>query len=96
MGIWERRPENEAGLMKNRPASPHDMAIDEHGNPLPHSPTEVQAIVRRALDKGTLHAAIMEDEHGNLCVQVFGPPSRVLLEALETTVRAYRRVLQGH
>lgn len=73
-----------------------NMAIDEHGNPLPHSPAAVDAIVKRAFENGKLHAVIMEDEHGNLCVQVLGPPSHDLLDALETTTRAYRRVLKGH
>ena len=73
-----------------------DMAVDEHGLPLPLSPDEVQRVVHRAIENGTLRAAIMEDEHGNLCMQVFGPQSQDLLDALETTTRAYRRALQGH
>lgn len=72
------------------------MAIDEHGHPMPHSPAEVRAIAERALENGTLHALIMEDEHGGLVVQVLGPPSLKLLVALETASNAYRRVLRGH
>jgi hypothetical protein len=72
------------------------MAIDSEGTPLPHSSAEVDAIVARALEKGELIAAILKDEHGQLCVQVLGPPSRELLEALETATVAYRRILTGH
>ncbi len=76
--------------------STDSMAVDEHGNPLPYTSTEVDGIVHAALDKGRLIAAILCDEHGQLCVQVLGPPSRDVLEALETTVAAYRRVIEGH
>lgn len=72
------------------------MAVDGAGNPLPHTSEEVDAIVHRALDKGEIIAAILKDEHGDLCVQVLGPPSVALLDALEQVLVAYRRILKGH
>lgn len=72
------------------------MAVDSNGMPLPYSSAEVDAIVHAALDKGDLLAAIVRDADGNLCVQVLGPPSRELLEALETATTAYRRIIRGH
>lgn len=72
-----------------------DMAVDGNGNPLPYSPQEVRAIVLKMIDDGDIQAVIVR-VGDDLAVQVFGPPSRELLDVLETTTRAYRRALQGH
>lgn len=73
-----------------------DMAVDGDGNPLPYAPAEVRQIVLKMIDEGTILAVIMHSRTGELGVQVFGPPSRELLDILEQTTRAYRRVLKGH
>ena len=76
-------------------AHPDNMAIDGEGRTLPYSPAEVQAIVQRALKEGNVLAAVMRVDE-DLMVQIFGPPSREVLDAFETVVQAYRRVLEGH
>jgi len=73
-----------------------DMAIDAKGHPMPWTPEQVRAKVLQMIDEGDIKAVIIEDAHGDLGVQVFGPPSRQLLDVLETATRAYRRVLKGH
>ncbi len=78
------------------PRPKHNMAFDGDGKTLPYSSTEVQAIVERAIQEGRILAAIIEMPTGDLAVQVFGPPSRKLLEALETTTNAYRTAIRGH
>jgi hypothetical protein len=72
------------------------MAVDRHGNPLPYTSAEVATIMEIALRDGNVMAAILRMPSGDLAVQVFGPPSRELLDILETTTRAYRRTLKGH
>lgn len=73
-----------------------DIAIDSEGNPLPLAPTEVRAIVTKMIDDGEIMAVVLRAKNGNLGVQVFGPPSRELLEVLETATTALRRALKGH
>jgi len=78
------------------PAPAENMAVDADGRPLPFTPHQVREIVNRAVVDGDLVAAILRMPGGDLCVQVFGPPSHELVEMLETTLHAYKRVLQGH
>jgi len=78
------------------PAAAENMAVDANGTPLPFTPTQVREIVNRAVLDGDLVAAILRMPGGDLCVQVFGPPSHELVEMLETTLHAYKRVLKGH
>jgi hypothetical protein len=73
-----------------------DFAIDTKGRPLPYSSAEIRAIVRRAVDEGTLVAALLRMPSGDLAFQVFGPPSQELLDTLESVTTAYRRLLEGH
>jgi hypothetical protein len=73
-----------------------NMAVDAKGNVLPYSPEEVEQIMQKAIDKGNVMAAILKLPNGDLAVQVFGPPSRALLEILETATAAYKRTLKGH
>jgi len=72
------------------------MAVDQDGKSLPYTGVEVRAIIMKMIDEGEIRAVIVETPDGNLAVQVFGPPSRQLLDVLETTTRAYRRALKGH
>lgn len=72
------------------------MAVGSDGHPLPYNPTEVTQIMEKALRDGDVVAAILRLPGGNLCCQIFGPPSQELVEILETVTRAYKRVLQGH
>jgi hypothetical protein len=82
---------------RRRPAAPADnMAVDAAGTPLPYSPEEVRQIVEKALREGDVMAAILRLPTGDLCVQVLGPPSQELVEILQTTLDAYKRVLKGH
>jgi len=71
------------------------MAVDEEGRALPYAPEEVRQIVLKMIDEGEILAVIVRTPTSDLGVQVFGPPSRALLEVLESTTRAYRRVLEG-
>ncbi len=76
--------------------APENMAVDAAGKSLPYTAEEVTRIMEKALRDGDVMAAILRMPTGDLAVQVFGPPSLELLDILETTARAYRRVLQGH
>lgn len=77
--------------------APRDnMAVDADGHPLAYGPEEVRAIVLKMIDEGEIMAVVVRAHSGDLAVQVFGPPSRDLLGALETATDAYRRVLKGH
>jgi hypothetical protein len=76
-------------------ASRDDMAVDRDGAPLPYTPEQVRAIVTDALESGEIQAVIIK-KGDDLMVQVFGPPSRELLDVLETATRGYRRALKGH
>lgn len=78
------------------PVSPANMAVDSSGNVLPYSPDEVNAITNKAIEKGKIRAVVTELPDGNYAVNVFGPPSHKLVEILETTLAAYKRVLRGH
>lgn len=86
-----------------RPAPPprgpghrDNMAIGADGRTLPYTSAEVDQIMMRALRDGDVMAAILRLPNGDLAIQVFGPPSKELLDILETTTKAYRRTLQGH
>ncbi len=75
----------------------HDMAVDPEGRPLPMTPAEVRATIVKLIDTGELIAVIVRDRTTeDIAMQVLGPPSRAVLDTLETAVRAYRRVLNGH
>jgi hypothetical protein len=70
------------------------MAVDGKGRPLAFSPSEVDEIVRKALDSGELIAVVLR-HNDDLMVQVMGPPSAELRDALEEAARAYRAVLRN-
>jgi hypothetical protein len=72
-----------------------DIALDEQGRPLPHSPAEVRKIVRQMADEGEVLAVIVRVEN-DLAVKVFGPPSQELAEALRTVANSYTTFLKGH
>jgi hypothetical protein len=76
-------------------AARDDMAVDGDGNSLPYTGPEVRDIVLKMVDEGEIMAVILRKGE-QLGVQVFGPPSKELLDILETTTRAYRRALRGH
>jgi hypothetical protein len=76
------------------PASQFNMAIGTDGNPLPYSPEEVKQVALKAVDGGELLAAVFRLSSGDLSVQVFGPPSHELVDALEQAVSQYKRVLR--
>jgi hypothetical protein len=76
--------------------SPYNMAIDEKGKALPFTPAEVTEVSRKALEHGDVLAAVIELPSGDLAVQVYGPPSRKLVDVLETTLHAYKTALKGH
>lgn len=78
-----------------RRASRFNMAVDRDGTPLPFSPDEVHQISEKALEDGHVMAAILRLPSGDLSVQVFGPPSQELVDILEQTAKAYKRVLRG-
>jgi hypothetical protein len=73
-----------------------NMAVDQDGRVLPYDPEQAQEIVARMIAEGTIHAVIVENADGDLGVQVFGPPSRALLNVLEAAAKAYANVLRGH
>jgi hypothetical protein len=75
---------------------PDNIAIDSDGHVLPYDSREVRAITDKALHEGNVLAVIMEMPDGNIAVQVMGPPSSRVLEALEITARSYRKALKGH
>jgi acetylornithine/succinyldiaminopimelate/putrescine aminotransferase len=72
------------------------IAVDQDGRTLPFTPAQVQQIVEKMIADGTIHAVIVENADGDLGVQVFGPPSRRLLDTLESAAKAYANVLRGH
>src|SRR5882672_2543302 len=78
-----------------RRASRFNMAVDRDGTPLPFSPDEVHQISEKALEDGHVMAAVIRLPTGDLSVQVFGPPSQELVDILEQTAKAYKRVLKG-
>lgn len=73
-----------------------NIAVDEDGRVLPYESAEVTSKIREMLADGDLLAVVLRGKDGNVAVQVFGPPSRELEQALTTAARAYRRVLRGH
>lgn len=79
----------------SRRASRFNMAVDGAGNTLPFTPDEVTRISEKALQDGDVMAAIIRLPTGDLSVQVFGPPSQALVDILEQTAKAYKRVLKG-
>lgn len=76
--------------------SEFNMAVGPEGEVLPFSSAEVGEIAEKALRDGDVIAAILRLPSGDVSVQVFGPPTQELVDVLEQTARAYRRVLQGH
>jgi hypothetical protein len=77
------------------PAPPENMAVDFDGTPLALSPEEVRRKAWELFEAGHLVAIVVE-HNDELSVQVFGPPSKALLNVLEQTVAAYKVVLRGH
>jgi hypothetical protein len=72
------------------------MAIDERGRPLPMTSDQVNAHIRRMLDDGgDIIACIIVGKNGDIGMQVFGPPSKQLLDILETATASYRTALKG-
>lgn len=84
-----------AAIANDSDPSRHNFAIDREGRPLPHTSDETRAIVLKMIDEGEIMAVVVR-RGGDLGVQVFGPPTRELLDVLETATTAYRRALQGH
>jgi DNA-directed RNA polymerase subunit RPC12/RpoP len=88
-------------LVAHRPPPPHrgvsrhNMAVDSEGQSLPFTPEEVNRISEQALRDGSIVAAIIRLPSGDMSVQIFGPPSHELVDMLDATARAYRRVLKG-
>lgn len=72
-----------------------NIAIGADGAPLPYSGEQVRDIVHEALRTGTIRAVLVERD-GALMFQVFGPPSRELLNILQQLTTAYARALKGH
>jgi hypothetical protein len=77
------------------PPTPDDMALDHKGRSMPLSPTEVRATVEKMIDDGDVLAVVLRNDKGT-GVAVYGPPSQATLDALETAVVAFRRMLEGH
>lgn len=71
------------------------VAIDERGRTLPYTPAQVRAIVARAIEEGTLLAALIELPSGDLAVQIIGAPSEKIARALLDAGTAYARMLRG-
>ncbi len=78
--------------------SDDDVAIDADGRPLPYSPSQVRAIVRRAIVEGKIVLAVLKMPDGNLAAQVFDDrgPTQDTLDILEQTANAYRIALRGN
>jgi hypothetical protein len=75
----------------------HDMAVDWEGKSLPMTGAEVRATVLRMIDAGDILAVIVQvPPNGDMAVQVFGPPSRELLDCLRQATKAYETALRGH
>jgi hypothetical protein len=70
-----------------------DVAIDAEGRLLPMSAEKVRAMVEDMIDKGDLLAVVVQMPDGDMGVQVFGPPSRKLLDVFETATAAMRQAL---
>lgn len=71
-----------------------DIAVDVNGKPLPYSPSQVKSLCLDMIDKGQILAVIVDDGK-QIGIQVFGEPSREILDALETVTHAYRNALRG-
>jgi hypothetical protein len=71
----------------------HDLALDEHGRPLAMAPADVRKMVNKMVDQGTILAIVVE-LHGELAVNVLGPPSMDLVETLEHAVRQLRTAVE--
>jgi hypothetical protein len=71
-----------------------DIGFDSRGVPLPHAPSDVREIMDRMLDRGEIVAAVVKDTNGDYGVSVFGPPTRELLNVLESTTAALRMALK--
>lgn len=74
-------------------SSPFDMAADLDGKPLLLEPGAVRTMVNKMVDEGELVAIIVR-AHGQVALQVFGPPSLELVELLEQTTRGFRRIVE--
>jgi hypothetical protein len=72
-----------------KPADP-SVVVDASGKVLDLPPAEVKRTALRMFDEGTLLAVIVQAPNGDLSVQVMGPPSIQLAEALEEAARNYR------
>lgn len=79
--------------LPERPASQFNLAIGADGNPLPISPEEVKQTALKAVDDGDLLAVLIRLPSGDLSFQVFGPPSRELLDTLKGVISSYERTL---
>jgi hypothetical protein len=92
-GLWRI---GDAVLARWRPGKDTDnnLGVDTDGAPLPYSGADVAATVDRITRQGTPLALIARGEDGEIGVQVFGPPSAELAEALEAAARGYRQALE--
>lgn len=74
----------------------NQVALDARGRPLPYKPEEVREIVRHAMAKGTLIAAILRGPNGELAVPVVGEPCEELVDALRAVADSYAAFVKGH
>jgi hypothetical protein len=77
-----------------------DMAFDLDGKPLSMSPDQVRQKVDAALDDPNSElVAVILRQHGQLFLQVMGPPSRETLtdlqEVMQTMINGYSHILKG-
>jgi len=75
------------------PASQFNVAMGADGHPLPISSDEVKAKALQAVDDGDLLCAVFKLPSGDLSFQVFGPPSRELVELLKGAMAQYERAV---
>lgn len=72
------------------------LGFDLAGRPLAYSSDQVNTMIDRALEDPDAKLVLVILQKGDdLMVQVMGPPSRAILDQLEETTRAYRRIVHG-
>jgi hypothetical protein len=79
--------------LPERPASQFNLAIGADGNPLPYSSEEIKTVALKAVDDGDILAVLIRLPSGDLSFQVYGPPSRDLLDTLKCAISSYERTL---
>lgn len=94
IGPWQPGEVILARWRQGSDPSRDDLAIDADGTPLPLTTQEVRAELLRMIDEGDLLAAIVRMPNGDVGVQVYGPPSTLILEVLQQAIDGMRAALE--